>query len=294
MKLIKYISLIIILLGGITSFAQNTAKSYTFYKNSKLDSALVYINKAIETSEKENSQTWQLRGVIYRDLEKTNSVIYRVKSLESFIEAAKVDSNEENRTKIKRYLTQVNYRYYRDAVEFLQSNQLINSEKSFISYNQNIIKLELDQKNHKTISTDFYNALAGSYIQNNLEKDDSIKVKSYSIAIGFYEKTIQIDSLNYKANYGTGLCYYNQAVDLIMGMNPFETSIDDINEIQNQSILLFKKGEPFLLKAYQINPIEIEVLEGLAGIYNSMNETEKFEYFDNLLNELNTKENKGE
>ena len=260
-----------------------TSISFEFFKEKSFDSALVYINKAVETNEKDNSQTWQLRGYLYKILESEATKEYREIALNSFIQGYKSNATKKDSIEIKKHLTQINGRYYNDVVSQIKANELEFVEKSYKTYRQNCLALDLEHEKFRTLDIKIYNALAGSYIEFNKEKTSSEKIEFYHKAIHYYELILTIDSLNYKANYGVGLSYYNQAVDLIMDMNPFETSIDEIDVIQNKSIDLFKKGEPYFLKAYAVRPNELEVLEGLSGIYNSMNEDKKFKYFEELL-----------
>jgi len=92
--------------------------------------------------------------------------------------------------------------------------------------------------------------------------------------------------LNYDSNRGVGISYYNQGADLIMNMNPFESDLDEIDYIQTKSIKILKKGEPYLLVAYNQNKNNIEVVEALTGIYYSLNEDEKYNKFKLILEDL--------
>ncbi len=287
MSILKHISLIVFLfIGSIAMSQKYTSVSFEFYKEKSYDSALVYINKAIETDEKNNSQTWQLRGFLYKVLELESNTTLRELSINSFIQAYKANATHKDSIEIKKHLTHVNIRYYNDAVNQISSHELELSVESYKIYKNNCEVFGLEHKDFNEMDVPYYNAIAGSYIEFNKSKIAIEKIGYYTKAIRYYNKILVIDSLNYKANYGIGLSYYNQAVDLIMAMDPFETNIEDINDIQNRSIFLFKKGEPFFLKAYSLKPKELEVLEGLAGIYNSMNENEKFKFYEELLEEV--------
>ena len=287
MNVLKYISLIVFLfIGSIAMSQKYTSISYDFFKEKSYDSALVYINKAIETEEKNNSMTWQLRGLIYRSLEVDSNTSLRELSMNSFIQAYKANATHRDSIEIKMGLTNLNIRYYNDAVNQIGSHELKLSVESYNTYKNNCVLFGLKHKNFNEMDVLYYGVIADHYILFGKSKSATVKIEYYNKAIQYYGKMLVIDSLNYKANFGIGMSYYNQAVDLIMAMNPFETDMEGINNIQNNSIFLFKKGEPFFLKAYRVKPRELEVLEGLTGIYYSMNENVKFRFYEELFEEV--------
>lgn len=288
MSMLKYISFFSLILFGLSAYGQNyTGKAYGFYQEKNYDSAAVYIDKAVNSElDKNNSKTWQLRGVIYRNLEKTGGLEKREVAIESFIMSRNIDSTNQFSKEIANYLYNINVRYYNDAVKYLQEGQLEKSESSYLTYKGNyktILKIEHDFKNQ---DIEFYSVLGGAWFKKNSQVDVSEKAKVYQNAINAFQQTLDLDSLNYSANYGIGISYYNQGADLITNMNPFESDLEEIDKIQNLSIEMFKKGEPYLKRAFTINPNEKEVVEGLTGIYYSLNEDEEYNYFKNLLEKM--------
>jgi len=288
MKMLKHISFLCLILFGLNVYGQNyTGKAYGFYQEKSYDSAAVYIDKAvIAAQEKYNSKTWQLRGVIYRNLEATGGISKREIAIQSFVTARKVDTIGQFTEEIANYLYNINVRYYNDAVGYLQQGELEKSESSYLTYKgnyQSILKIEHDFKKQ---DIEFYSVLGGAWFKKNSQVEVSEKAKVYQNAILAFQKALDLDSLNYSANYGIGISYYNQGADLITNMNPFEADLDEIDRIQNLSIEMFKKGEPYLKRAFTINPNEKEVVEGLTGIYYSLNEDDEYNYFRNLLEKM--------
>jgi len=288
MKMLKYISFLCLVLFGLNAYGQNyTGKAYGFYQEKNYDSAAVYIDMAVVSiREKNNSKTWQLRGVIYRNLEAIGGLTKREIAIQSFVMARKVDTTSQYAKEIANYLYNINVRYYNDAVAYLQQGELEKSESSYLTYKGNyesILKIDHDFKNQ---DIEFYSVLGGAWFKKNSQVDVSEKVKVYQKAIQAFQKTLDLDSLNYSANYGIGISYYNQGADLITNMNPFESDLEEIDRIQNLSIDMFKKGEPYLKRAFTINPNEKEVVEGLTGIYYSLNEDDEYNYFKNLLDKM--------
>ncbi|MCG8576221.1 MAG: hypothetical protein MI810_15125 [Flavobacteriales bacterium] len=74
------ISMFVIAMGACKSMMaqQLTAKAYDCYKQKDYACAQNWIDSAIVSNERSNSQTWQLRGVVYRNLETPQSKIIAV------------------------------------------------------------------------------------------------------------------------------------------------------------------------------------------------------------------------
>ena len=83
-----------------------------------------------------------------------------------------------------------------------------------------------------------------------------------------------------------GILYYNQAVNLI-NQSDYDLDIVALNDVQDNSIKLFKESLPFMEKAYSLDPNRRETLLGLSGIYFSLNEKEKSDMFKQKLEEIN-------
>ncbi|HIP36424.1 MAG TPA: hypothetical protein EYG85_06185 [Crocinitomix sp.] len=284
-NILLVVTFILISVGG---YAQNyTAKAYKFYQVKQFDSAMLYIDSAVVSiDESKYSKTWQLRGVVYRNLEAKHGIKYREIALQSFLEARKVDTLNEFKLEIDSYIENLNVRYYNDAVNNVLSGNLEKAEQPYLTYKQNYWAYLDENKDFNAIDIQFYNALASAWFKRNTLVESGEKKTVYSNAIRYFGKVLAIDSTNYSANYGIGISYYNQGADVVEGMDPFSTDIEEIDRIQNESIELFKSGEPYLKKAFEINPNEKEVVEGLTGIYYSLNEDKEYEYFQQLLNKM--------
>jgi hypothetical protein len=56
---------------------------------------------------------------------------------------------------------------------------------------------------------------------------------------------------------------------------PVDEDLDKMMKVQDECVEIFKKAEPYMLKAESLDPRKIETLEGLSGIYFALNEPEK-------------------
>jgi len=289
MNWIKNISIIVaFIIISVSAHAQNyTVKAYKFYQVKDFDSAKVYIDSAVFNSDEgKYSKTWQMRGIIYRNLESKYGIKYREIALNSFLEARKVDTLNEFMPEISSYIENLNVKYYNDAVDLLYAGNLEQSEKTYNTYKNNYWKYLDKNKDFSNTDIQYYNTLAGAWFKRNSLVEPGKKREIYDNAIKYFGEVLKIDSMNYSANYGIGISYYNQGADIVVGMDPFSTDIEEIDRIQDESMALFKKGEPYLKRAFEINPNEKEVVEGLTGIYYSLNEEKEFEYFQQLLKKM--------
>jgi hypothetical protein len=100
-----------------------------------------------------------------------------------------------------------------------------------------------------------------------------------------YLKIITMDENNLTANYNLGIHFYNKAVNIIKDMD-VETSLEELAEKEEICVGLFLQSLPYVKKAYEIDPQRKETLIGLTGIYWSLNDLEKYQYYQEKLKEL--------
>lgn len=288
MKLIKYISFVVTIFIVSQGYAQSlTGQAYEFYKAKDYENALIWIDSAVTTSEKFDSQTWQLRGIIYRNIGGANELENRETAINSFAEARKYDSDGEYAQKINEYLKNTVIRYYNDAVTLLtEQKDLKGSEQSYLTYKQKYAELLDAEHNFDKSDIDYYNALGAEYLaqvdQSSADKKDELRAQS----LIFCDKVIQIDSLDYQANFNSGIVYYNQGADYIMNQDPLIT-IDDLIAYQKKSETAFLKALPFLHRAEKVNPDSKEVIEALMGCYYGLNNNEKYMKYQTIIDGIN-------
>jgi tetratricopeptide (TPR) repeat protein len=104
-----------------------------------------------------------------------------------------------------------------------------------------------------------------------------------------YEEVLELDSNNVSANYNIGIIFYNQGVEIVNNMD-YSLDLEQLNNVQDRIIELFKKSLPYMKKAYDLNPKRKETLIGLQGIYFSLNDIPKSEAYKKELEELEQEE----
>lgn len=279
MRLIKYISLILIGLNLNQGYSQWTGTAYELYKSQKFEDAKIAIDSAINSPERFDSQTWQLRGLIYRSISDGDQLYYRGIAMESFIHAKKLDSTGVYTTKINDYLKHTVLRYYNDAVKLLnEEKEFDKAEESYLTYKKHYLSIVDPNFIFDKIDSEFYNAMGVEYLNKAEDAELNKKINIQEKSIFYCLKSLETDSLNYQANFNIGIVYYTIAVDFITNVDP-EITIEQLMLNQKRAEDAFLKGIPYLKKCEQMNPTDINVLIALMGCYYGLNnEVEYLKY----------------
>ena len=287
MRLIKHILTLIIFAAGIQAAAQHyTTKAYAFYQAQDFDSAKYWVDSAVVSDEKANSQTWQLKGLIYRKLETEKHKEYREIAIEAFLEARKTDSEGVYKEKIDGYLYNTVIRYYNDAVTNLEGRLFEASESSYLSYKENYLKHIDSQYSFVGNDIEFYNALGGACLKFAPELQEEIRESTLDLGVKYFEKVLELDSTQFDPNFNIGIMYYNKGADLIIYMDPL-TPIEEIPVIESKAQENFRKALPYLHEAHQIDPTRSDILEAITGSYFGMQDNENYNKYQKILDEKN-------
>jgi len=288
----KIIIIGILLLKAVLSVAQEdkVIVAYNFLKNGNLDSAKVVIDLAVADTESVNDgQAWYIRGFVYKSIytlrEKGNRQSpLRLEGLNSFKRSLLIDTASENVTRNIGGIKYLSSTLFNDVVTSLDT----------INYNIGIENYDIFKDYYKLVDTSkatwksyeikFLLALASVY-SDIYEKDKKGKSEFLNLTKDIYTKVLALDPNNIKAYYNMGILYYNQAVNLIT-QSEYDIDIVALNDIQDNSVKLFKDAVPFMEKANELEPMRRETLQGLSGIYFGLNDTEKSNLYKKKLQEL--------
>jgi tetratricopeptide (TPR) repeat protein len=283
---------VLLLLVTVVAKAQQDkfTAAYTFLQQGNLDSAKANINIAITNPKTVNdAQTWYLRGFIYKSIynktEKGNKLSpSRIEALNSFKKSLSLDTaqgNVQENIKNVKYLATT---LYNDAAASLDSIDYKIAVGDFEKFKEYYLLVDTSTANFKQKDIDFSLAIASQY-SKIFESDRKGKLQFLALAKNEYNKVLTIDPNNIHANYNMGILYYNQAVNLI-NQSDYDLDIVALNDVQDNSIKLFKESLPFMEKAYSLDPNNRETLLGLSGIYFSLNEKEKSDMYKKKLDEI--------
>lgn len=291
MKKNIHIVLFFLLISGWASAQRsNISKALRYYQSGSLDTAKLFIDSVSVHPETVNlTETWYYRGFVYKEIfnkdEKDNPLSpARDEAISSFFKSLELDPEtklKEGTIKSIKYLTTTLYNH---AAVMLNPDDykiaLINFEK----YKQLSQKIEPDST-IKEIDIQFNLVLGTVYTQ--LYEDDREKNKSFfDKSRDVYLYVLELEPNNISANYNLGILYYNDAVNIIKGLD-YELDLITLELVQGDCVELFKKSLPYMQRAYELNPKKKDTLVGLSGIYFSLNEFEKSEQVKKELELLN-------
>lgn len=289
MKAIRNIAFICFATLAFASHGQQlTAKAYEFYQAQQFDSAKAWLDSAVVSNERFNSQTWQLRGLVYRKLESEEKMDYRNISIESFVQARNVDSTGAYKEKIDGYLYNTIIRYYNDAVVAMNDGKLEQSEAAYLSYKEKYKKYVDSGFDFKQNDIEYYNALGGNYLKLVAGLQGEEKSKKVAKGVHYFEIVLKHDPDQFMPNFNVGIMYYNQGADLIMNMDPL-TPLEDIPVLEAEAQKGFENALPYLLHANKLEPDRTDVIEAITGCYYGLwgSENEDYLKYQTMLDEKN-------
>lgn len=292
LKIKRTIILSFLLLLAVASNAQQfkVTAAYTFLQQGKLDSAKVCIDAAVAHPETQmDGQAWYIRGFVYKTIynqnEKANKESKtRIEALISFKKSLSIDTAQENVQENIKNIKYLATTLYNDAAASLDTIDYKIAVRNFDIFREYYLLVNPSKENFKQKEIDFANAIATVYTRI-YEGDRKGKVEFLNLAKAAYNKALTFDPNNINANYNMGILYYNQAVNLI-NQSDYDLDIVALNDVQDNSINLFKSSLPFMEKAYSLDPNRRETLLGLSGIYFSLNEKEKSNEFKQKLEQI--------
>lgn len=272
--------------SGIMFGQEYTVRAYEAYEAKEYEKAKEFINQSIETEEgKDDAQTWALRAFIYKNFENYDNPDTTIRNIiiESHLKSMELDKDNALQKNNISGLKSAIVRYYNQAVEeLLNKQQPENAVELYKTYKNKYLKYF--EKDFTKTDVEFYNAL-GSHYNDKAKKTtlgENETNEFYDSAIDAYQKVIEVDSLNYNANYNIGTIYYNQGVNLLQNMDP-ELTIEELREKQDKGVELFIKAKPYIHLAHKYTPEREEPIEALWGIYYSLNDFEKADHYRKML-----------
>jgi len=290
-KKIIIIALLLMLTVAAKAQSDKLAKAIQFLQNNNLDSAKIFIDAATKHPfTKNNAQAWYIKGFIYKEIYNKNEIgnkqsTARTEALQAFKKSIRLDTLKENITENTKNITYLAYKFFNDAANSLDTLNYKIAIEDFEQYKT--IMTTIDTTNIAQKELEFNLAIASVYTRL-FEKDRDKNTVFFNLAKASYLKVLKTSPNNATANYNIGILFYNQAVYLIKKMD-YDVDMIALSDIQDNSIILFKQALPFMNQAYTLNPTRKEAIQGLSGIYFSLNDFEKSTYFQKLLESLNTK-----
>lgn len=288
MKRLKNILTLIAVVLCSVSYGQSwTGQAYNFYKARDFESAQVAIDSAIQTIEQNDPQTWQLRGIIYREVTSGDSLKNRQIAIESFVYAREIDSAGIYTGKINNYLKNTVIRYYNNAVTLLKYEKEFEQAVELYNLYKKQYKRLLDPDyNFNERDIQFYIALGIEYQNKAAIVPQKLKNDWRYKAIDAFNVALEIDSMSFQANFNSGAAYYSIAVDYIQGSED-DISIDDLILKTKMSEEAFLKALPYLKRAEKVKPDHMDTKVALMGCYYGLNNDEMYMKYQAEVDQVN-------
>lgn len=258
------------------------------YQAGALNEARALVDEALDDADvAADPETWLLRGFILKDLYKSTADQQGgdaardegVRSLERCLELDAQGTYRENAEQALDYLTRT---YFNDAARMLNETRPEEARDLFGKYADALVRSGKGPPDTGR-RVEFNNALGTVYTkQYNQQRDD---LSLYDKAVSTFEEVLVIEPLNYGANYNLATLHYNRGVFNIQRIGT-DSDIPSIQRIQEASKEFFMKALPYMLKAHEMNPTRRETLLGLEGIYYSLQDVERSEYYRGLYEQL--------
>lgn len=288
----RTVSLLLLLFAAMVINAQPEKfnAAYTFLQQGNLDSAKANIDAAsLNEQTVADGKTWYVRGFVYKSIyNKNEKANYqspaRLEALRSFKKSIQLDGSAENIQENVKNIKYLCTTLYNDAGASLDSTGYKVAIGNFETFKEYYPLVDTNKVNIQQKDIAFTLAIASLYTRI-FESNRKGKPEFLKLAKDAYNKVLEMDPNNISANYGMGILYYNQAVSLI-NQSDYDLDIVALNDIQDNSISLFKESLPFMEKAYELDPKRRETLLGLSGIYFSLNEFEKSNLYKQKLEEI--------
>ena len=264
------------------------------YKSKAYESAKGYIDTVLSQCPDQNQDPyfWHVCGFINLDIfkfveNKEAGSLTKAKAADCFIKSINLDVEKKYFDLNNKLLDYVSTFYYNDAVKILQKFDVKNQDNAISYYNsfKKIKGIAHPDYDFSEKEVDFYFGI-GMLYKMRYEKDKANSKSLLDSCINYFNKSLEIDSDQYSANYNLGIMYHNLGVDIIMEELDIDADLEMVILMQEQAVNYFSKSLPFLKKVYQMKPQEVSIVQGIAAVYYSLNDMEKHVEYMNILKEL--------
>ncbi len=172
---------------------------------------------------------------------------------------------------------------------FPENKELHVTEVNILLALQKYAEAEISVENYLSKHPDDVEVMlvAGTIYEKLFQQSPDRKEEYLLKRKNIYLQVLAQDADNVLANYNMGITLYNQAVVLINQ----QTDIYNVDLLAFDSIIeqctgLFREALPYINKAHQLMPDNVNTLKALEGIYYNLNDREKFVQVREKLNAL--------
>jgi tetratricopeptide (TPR) repeat protein len=294
MKKLIYIWLFVFALPQLVSAQNNNElliEAYELRKKGELKESAVVIDEAVASKKgSTDTKVWHVRGFIYKDiyvkLDKNNlNSEAREIAVESFKKSIEFDTNKELEEQNRKVLKYLGISYFNNASDIIREREPMNVDEAndyYDTYKGIMLYLNPDTVMLQN-DIEFYLAMSSVhrkiYERNRKEYAEHSKIQKE-----YLSKILQLDPQNFEANYSMAVSLYNEGANNLEKLP--EAEISDIYEIQSESIRSIEMALPFMWKAYEISPDQLDAVKGLKWIFFNLHRDEESLEMQKLEKEL--------
>ncbi len=291
MRKFKYISFLIIALSLSTqvSVAQlsKVKLAYEQLIRKSLDSAKTSIDEAaLDASTSNVYELHYMKANVYKELYKAkqsgdNKSEYRNIAVDCYFKALSFTESADEKPLITKSLMFLASKYNNDATRI--SKDTLNADIADYNFNAFIdINKRLDASyDSNTPYFTYYRAMGSTYLEGF---NRSSSANNLQLSKVYLLKALNLNPNDLSVNKNIGILYYNQGVNIINNL-AIDADLLELDKAQTNAEALYKQALPFMLKAYEVNPKDVDVLEGLQGIYHQLNDFVNRDDFKKKLDE---------
>lgn len=117
--------------------------------------------------------------------------------------------------------------------------------------------------------------VAGTIYEKLFQADTAHRETYFLKRKNIYLSALKRSPDNAIANYNLGITLYNQAVNIINTTDVYSMDIMEFDRLLGNCTTLFKEALPYIQKAHDLAPNNINTLKALEGIYYNLNDKER-------------------
>jgi hypothetical protein len=127
-------------------------------------------------------------------------------------------------------------------------------------------------------------------ISNDTAKPVQVREEAFNSAIVSYERAIYLSPGYFEPNYNIGALYVNKAASINDQANKLPLDADkEFKKLKTEADGYLEKATPYLEKASELMPNDINTLYSLKQIYSRLNKTDKLKSVSERINSLQKK-----
>jgi len=295
MKRIAYISVVLMLLqvpavAQFNKYCNYTQVAVEKYGEKNLELAQQYIDSALLMCPDlaTDAYTYHVKGFIYYELFKTKEIAdynskFREIALTSFVKSNNLDTKQEFSKNNLVSIRNIAKYYQKNCVDLLKARN-VELATEFNTKFMEVIKMTGNNEDLSKWEVSFNNSIGDIY-WDLYQEDTKTNATYFEKAINQYEVVLKLDSLDHHAVYTVGVMYYNRGFQYILDLSD-DADLLEVLDAQEKQVEYGLKSLPYLKKAYALKPKNKETINGLSAIYYMLQEKEKHQFYQNLLNQL--------